>query len=162
MKKFSFILILTALAFVSAVSFATKRDKVLSDADQGRYYPYAGGVADTIVLNDTVSYQLFVAHLNSVVPELHTYYDKIGTGNPTLKLDIYQSMDGQRWSTVKKGKAQGAWTKSFSPTADGELVISAALDTAYFTGRYIKYQFSTGNTANTKGKFYHYFKTNIK
>lgn len=146
---------------VTAMSFTTKRDKVCTGADQGKYYAYAGSTADTIVLNDTVSYQIFVAHINDVSPELHTYYDKIGTGNPTLKLDVYQSMDGQRWSTVKKGKLQTAWTKTFSPTADGELIISGKLDTVLFTGRYIKYQFSTGNTASTKARFYHYFKTNI-
>lgn len=163
MKK-SNILLLFTFALVCTIAFATNRTKDAGEANEGAksYTVVGGGVSDTIVLNDTLSYVYFIGHFNSIWPDLSVYWDKVGAGNPTLKLDIYESVDKVNWSTVKKGVLQGAYTKTYTPTADGMLECSFEKDTAYFSKRYIKYQFSTGNTASTKARLTLHQKINIR
>ena len=163
MKRFFSALCIISL-IVTAVTFATNRTKYAGEANESSksYTVVGGGVSDTIILNDTVSYVYLVSHFNSIYPELVIYYDKVGSGNPTLKLDIYESMDNINWTTVKKGVLQGAYTKTYTPTADGILECSFEKDTAFFVKRYLKYQFSTGNTASTKAKLTLHQKINIR
>ena len=150
------------MLFIAFNVSATNRTKSVGEIKEGLYIATGGTSADTIVLSDTVSWTFQVSHAYSVWPDLSIYYQKIGAGNPTLKLDVYESPDGNVYSTVKKGKAQAAYTKSYSPTATGMLECSFEKDTAYFTKRYLKFKFSTGATSGTKAKLTNHFKTNIK
>jgi hypothetical protein len=162
MKTFLKLFFLGMIAFATVTVFATNRTKTVSGpVNQGEYKLAGGGTADTIVVADTVSYIYLVAHANDVWPEFDIKYQKIGTGNPTLKIDIMQSIDGVNYFSVKKGKAKSDYTKSYSPTATGYLQCSFRNDTAYFTGRYLKMQFSTSNTASTKAKLTNHLKVNV-
>jgi hypothetical protein len=160
MKKIFGLFLLLILSAVTVS--ATNRAKSGGEIKEGFFSTIGGSTADTIVVSDTVSYTYQVSHASNVSPELNLMYTKVSSGTATLKVDILQSINGTDYYTVKKGKYQGAYTKSLTLSATGLQVISFQLDTAYFAGRYLKVQYSTSSTASVKGKLTNYLKINIK
>jgi hypothetical protein len=157
------ILILCSVLILTVVAFATNRNHDVGEVVQGKYYALGGGTSDTIVVSDTVNYTMFVNRTNIVYPELDLLWTKVSSGTATLKVEFYQSKDGKAnsWTTVKKGKALGAYSKTLTLTATSYNPISFRADTAYFTGRYLKIVNSTTSTASVKGKITNLLKLDI-
>jgi hypothetical protein len=163
MKNFFKILLAGLIVVISVSVFATKRTFDKGEVIQGKYYTLGGGTADTIVVSDTVEYIMFVNRTNIVYPELDLLWTKIGAGTATLKVEFFESKDGvtSSYTACKKGKAQGAYTKTLTLTATGYTPISFRADTALFTGRYLKTKYSTTSTATVKGKITNLWKLDI-
>jgi hypothetical protein len=163
MKNFFKILLVGLIVIISVSTFATNRTKDKGEIIQGKYYSLGGGTADTIVVSDTVNYVMFVNRTNIVYPEMDLLWTKVGAGTATLKVAFFESKDGTTtgYTTCKKGKAQGAYTKTLTLTATGYTPISFRADTALCTGRYLKIQYTTTSTATVKGKITNLLKLDI-
>ena len=159
MKKY---LVLSISLIVLAFGLMSlQRTKSTISVNQGEFKRFGGTAGDTVVVSDTVNYVFNVTHLNDVNPYGYFLWDKVGSGNPTVTMLFYQSIDGVNYVAVQKGAALGAYTKTLSPTADTYYECSFAKDTAFFEGKYLKITFRTTNTANVKGKVDGFFKFNI-
>lgn len=162
MKNF-FKIMFVGFALVLGVSlFATNRTKDFGAHDEGLYYNYGGRTQDTIVVSDTLNFIHQINHKYEVSPEIDILWTKVGAGTATLKAEMFESKDGTNYTTVKKGVLQSAYTKTYTISATGVQTLSFKLDTAYFTGRYLKVRYSTTSTASVKGKINHLLKVNIQ
>lgn len=132
--------------------------------DFGGTYPLFGTVSpsDSLQVSDSIAYLISVVHLNDVGAYLTWYWNKIGSGNPTVTLSFLQSNDNVNWFTVPKGTAETAYSKTFSPTANTWFNVDFRADTALISAKYLKVYFITSATASTKGKIFNRLKTFIK
>lgn len=167
MKKILFIfsVLLIALAVIAGPNDRTRPTVSATalgvGADQ-TYVTLGGGLGDTLVVSDTLQHVLYVDHTGQLQVYFSTYYQKIGAATATITLNYYQSNDGINWYTLKKGKNQGAYTKSVSVTASAYASTSMLLDTCVLEGRFLKKQYITSSTASVKVKITDKAKINIK
>jgi hypothetical protein len=155
MKKLLFIFSL----LLSVASFAQTRTYTANNIQQGQFVTLG---SDSLQVSDSIAYIVPVTHLN-VNDVFHSFYwTKVGSGTATLAVNYFQSNDNVNYFAVTKGSAQSAYTKSFTISASGANYVSFAQDSAVLTGRYLKIQLITSNTASVKGYLTHYVKTNIK
>lgn len=155
MKKLLFIFSL----FLTVASFAQTRTYTANNIQQGQFVTLG---SDSLQVSDSIAYIVPVTHLN-VNDVFHSFYwTKVGSGTATLAVNYFQSNDNVNYFAVTKGSAQSAYTKSFTISASGANYVSFAQDSAVLTGRYLKIQLITSNTASVKGYLTHYVKTNIK
>ena len=161
MKKFIAFITLF-FAFLFSVDAQGYRPTIYTE--QGKYIQFGGAAADTLIMNDTITYTFYVEHVNGVQPYIQTLYDKISSGNPSVTLSFSQSIDGTSFTPILKGAAQSAYTKALSPTADTYYRQSLIADTAIFEGRFLRLEYKTTNTPSTavKAKIYGTIKFNIK
>lgn len=117
---------------------------------------------DSLQVSDSIAYSTYIQHTNDVSCFLTWFWNKIGTGNPTVTLTFWQSNDNVNWFQCTQGVLQTNYTKNFSPTANTWYSVDFARDSIRFSGRYLKTYFITGATASTKGKLIAQLKTNIK
>jgi len=104
-----------------------------------------------------------ITHTNEIDNYLTLNLDKIGSGTATITVRFLQSNDNLNWYTVKKGAAQGDYTKTISLTADANYEYSSRRDTGFWEGRFARVQFITSSTASVKVKVLaSYMKWNIK
>lgn len=140
---------------------------ILPSVTQGQYTDF-GGVnlvpRDSLLVTDTATYIIPVTHLNDISNYMVFNWQKIGSGTATLTMNFYQSNDPTSANKfqVKKGAANGNYTKSFTLSASTVSEISFARDTAKFEGRYLWVQMITSSTASVKGKYAIRLKTNVK
>lgn len=132
--------------------------------DLGGVYPTGGTVtpSDSLQVSDSIAYFVSMIHTATVDPFITWYWDKIGSGNPTVTLSFLESNDNVNWFAIPKGSAQTAYTKTFSPTANTWYEVNFRADTALFSAKYLKIYYITGATASTKGKIFTRLKTSIK
>jgi len=161
MKK----LLIIALLFISASSFAQTRTYTANNIQQGQYIDLGGTPTtptDSLQVTDSLAYIVPITHLN-VNDVFHTFYwQKVGASTATLTINYFQSNDNVNYFAVPKGAAQSAYTKTFTLSASTPNYVSFAADTALLQGRYLKIQCITSSTASVKGYLSHRVKTNIK
>lgn len=166
MKKLIFFSILAIVSI--ALFFAGKNDRTLpmrsaivfNQPNDASSLNFGGGVADTLVVSDTVQYPIIVSHSQGLKPFIQMYWQKIGSGTATVTATFWQSNDGTTYNAIPKGKAQSAYSKTLTLSATGTTFISFANDTALFEGQYLKIRYVTSSTASVKGKMTHKIKFN--
>lgn len=109
---------------------------------------------DTLQVSDTVAYIVGWNHLNDIGVLHSWYWSKSGAGTAAITLTFLQSNDGLNFTAVPKGAAASAYTKTYALSASGWNYVDFKVDTAYFTGRYLKVQYKTDATASVGGKVY--------
>lgn len=168
-------ILLGFLISLSATLAAQIRTSYKASIPQGQYIDCPGvwspasaasipssAISDTLQVSDTVAYVFPVNHTNDVDLYQSFYWNKSGAGTATLTVLFFQGNDPYNLTAVTKGVLQSAYTKAFSLSASGWNYISFANDTARFTGRYLKVEYMTSNTASVGGKVFTRLKTNIK
>lgn len=158
MKRIIFIAILTVL---SAVSFAQTKSKVLPAFAGGSYsvfgstgYTYSGGVTDTLAVTDSLSYIYQITGGVRYNPFISLAWTKIGAGTATVTCKLFQSNQGGvngNYQQCVSGVANTAYTKVFTFSATGVNYLDAFADSVKISGRYLKVQFYTSNTASVQG-----------
>jgi hypothetical protein len=148
-----------ALLFIAFSSFAQTRTYTASNIQQGQFVTLG---SDSLQVSDSIAYIVPITHTN-INDIYHTFYwTKSGAGTATLAVNYFQSNDNVNYFAITKGSAQSAYTKSFTLSGSGANYVSFAQDSAVLTGRYLKIQLITSNTASVKGYLTHIVKTDIK
>lgn len=177
MKAYKF-LVVAACFLIGITANAQLRTSIRSTIQQGTYLDYPGSffptatstvptsaASDTLQVSDTVAYVLPITHTNDVDFYTQWYWTKSGAGTATITLTFYQSNDPYNFATgsqLTKGVAQTAYSKSYTLTASGWNYVSFKTDSVNFSGRYLKVQYMTSNTASVGGKVFTRTKSNIK
>jgi len=158
MKK---LLILIALISTVFVSHAQTKSKVLPGFAGGNYsvfgttgYTYSGGVADTLAVTDTISYIYPITGGIRYTPFISLAWTKIGSGTATVVCKLFQSNQGGvsgNYQQCGSGVANTAYSKSFTFSSTGVNYLDAFADSVKISGRYLKVEFITSNTASVQG-----------
>jgi hypothetical protein len=162
MKKFIFLL-LASVAFISVE--AQTRTKTTANINQGEYIDFGGTnmvPSDSLQVTDSIAYIIPITHLNLLSAFQVFRWKKVGAGTATVTVNYFQGNDPSIFFAVTKGSAQATYTKTFTLSADTDSQINFLADSANISGRYLKVQFITSNTASVKGYIANRLKTNIK
>lgn len=172
MKNFKVFVALLAVITIFWIPPASAQQRVVSGisvnegqtVDLGGIYPVSGTVtpSDSLQVSDSIAYFVSVIHTHTIDPFVTWYWNKIGSGNPTVTLSFLESNDNVNWFAIPKGVGLTAYTKTFSPTANTWYEVNFRADTAAFSGKYLKVYYITNSTASTKGKIFTRIKTSIK
>lgn len=121
-----------------------------------------GVPSDSLQVTDTIAYNVSVSHTHAVDPFITWEWVKVGSGNPTVTANFFESNDNVNWFAIPKGVAQSAYSKTFSPTATTWFEVNFRADTASYSGKYLRVEYITNSTASTKGRVYTILKTSIR
>lgn len=174
MKKF-LLIAFSALAFlIGNQAKAQLRDTITAGIQQGQFidlFGYQTGSGFNVVTNPVDSMQVSdtlvniipITHLNAIDPYLTWYWQKVGSGTATLTVSFFTGNDPTNCTfPVRKGVLDSAYTRTFTLSTSQWNDIDFARDTARCSGRYLKIQLMTTNTASVGGKVYARLKTNIR
>jgi hypothetical protein len=163
MKKFICILF-TALALTAGVTAQT-RTKFPANINQGQYIDF-GGInmvpSDSLQVTDSIAYVIPITHENDINCYQVFRWKKSGSGTATVTVNFFQGNDPKYFFPVTKGVAATNYTKTYTLSTDSTFNINFTTDTALVSGRYLKVQFFTSNTADVKGYIANRLKTNVK
>jgi len=140
MKKYKILIIIgiiiSSMIFLMSATGTLTVNKTQKSCTQGQYVDFGGAKSDTIIASDTVNYYLFCEHTNDVTPYISFTWTKT-TGNPTVTLKFYQSLDGVNYTAVPT-RGTSAYTKTITPTASTSYYYSFQKDTVLFEGRFLE------------------------
>jgi hypothetical protein len=177
------IILVAFLAFIGLTSEAQVRDTVQPLVNQGNTFDIFGTMPtsllpgpgnpmpatavaptciDSLQVSDTIAAIIPVNHTNDIDLFSSWYWLKVGSGTATITASYWQSNDGANWRPVIKGVLDSAYTRIFTLSASGWNYIDTKVDTARFTGRFLKIQLMTSSTASVGGRVYMRTKTTLK
>lgn len=163
MKKLVYIF-LASITLITSVSAQT-RTKTTANINQGEYIDFGGFnmvPSDSLQVTDSIAYIIPITHANDINAYQIFRWKKSGAGTATVTVNYFQGNDPTNFFAVPKGVAQSAYTKTFTLSTDSVVQINPTVDTAIISGRYLKVQFFTSNTASVKGYIANRLKTNVK
>lgn len=151
MKKHikSIIAVFAVLSVVLTGIYATQRVRPYLSANSGGYLKFGGTAADTLIMNDTLTFPFYIEHTSILKPYFHILYTKVSSGNPTVKIAFSESLDGVTYFPVNHLGGSVQYAKVVSPTATTNYNINFERDTAAISGRWVRVSFITTNTPST-------------
>jgi hypothetical protein len=160
MKK---IILILAIALISTLSYSQRASKIhtASVVNQGEYVQFDATLTDTLKSNDTVTYVFPVTHVNGIYPIIDLREKLKSTGDTTIAMTVYESMDGITYYAVNAGSSPSAYTKTLAKSVTG-IEYNGASDVVWFESRYLKLMFVSPARTGFKKILSGYIKFTIK
>lgn len=159
MKRLKSFLLFALIALICTCANAQLRTKIVSPISIGSYGVFGTfpntitglGSADTLAVSDTVAYIVPITGQNRYLPFLSFGWTKIGSGTATLTATFYEGNSTNNFKQLLSGSANAAYTKSFTLSASSTQFVDFLADSVKVSGRYLKIQYLTSNTASVQG-----------